>query len=488
MNRLRIAYVSSELSPFAKVGGLGDVAAALPTALHELGHDVRPFLPLYGVIDTHLDFSPVVGLAEIPVSFGNNVYSFSVFTSPQPGTGLNVYFIHCPALYGRPHIYTRDEDEHIRFLLLSRAVLEICQRMGWSPDVIQCNDWQTALVPLFLKTHYAWDRLFENTHTVLTIHNLGYQGVYPSDILPHFRFEGGRELFDKEDLQSGQINFLKTGIRYADRLTTVSPTYAKEIQTETYGMGLHGLLRERSADLVGILNGVDYGEWNPKTDRLIPYRYSEKSLWRKTRNKRALLNQYGLGYAREIPLVGMVSRLAAQKGLDLLPPSLPAVLAGRDVRMIVLGSGESKYEEFLHGLQAAFPDKVRFHNGFSNELAHLVEAASDAFLMPSKYEPCGLNQMYSLKYGTVPVVRKTGGLADTVTPFDPGTGEGTGIVFEHYTPEGVRWGLETALDLFKDIDVWRKIMANGMAQDFSWGSQARRYAGVYEELANAVRS
>lgn len=484
MSHLKICYVTSELTPFAKVGGLADVAAALPRTLHEAGHDVRVFLPLYKIVDYDgRGFSVHESIHDVPVTFGGKTYRFTLVTAEQPGTDLVLHFIHCPALYDRGGVYTSDHDEHLRFLMLCRAAVDCCQLMQWGPDVFHCNDWETALLPLYLKTTYAWDKLFRQSRTLLTIHNLGYQGVFPRDIFPQLGLDGGADLFPQDDFQSGRIPFLKTGILYADVLTTVSPTYAEEIQSEALGMGLDGMLKQRSHDLVGILNGVDYEEWNPRTDRNIPFRYSHRSLWRKAKNKEYLLDEMKLPHTKETPLVGMISRLTAQKGLDLLFEALPDLLNRRDFRFVLLGTGEERYVTFFKRLQARFPEKVCFHHGFSNELAHILEAASDIFLMPSQYEPCGLNQMYSLKYGTVPVVRKTGGLADTVQLFDPHTGEGNGIVFDHYMPDGLRWAVGTALDLYEDTKAWRLIMQNGMAADFSWETQAEKYLALYRRLA-----
>lgn len=483
MSQLKICYITAELSPFAKVGGLADVASALPRALHEAGHDVRIFMPHYGPMDSlGFEFRSHEYIRDVAITLGDETHTFSLLEAHQPGTDLTVFFVHCPAFYGRPETYTSDPDEHLRFLFLSRAVIESCQRMAWAPDVFHCNDWQTALVPLFLRTLYAWDRLFDKSKTLLTIHNLGYQGIFATDIFPSFGFES-IDVFPDEDISAGKINFLKTGLLYSDSLTTVSPTYAKEIQTEAHGMGLDSILRRRSHNLVGILNGVDYDEWNPRTDRFLPFRYSHRSLWRKAKNKEVLLEQLGLTYEKQVPLVGMITRLAQQKGLDLVMEALPEILRRRDLRFVVLGSGDKPYEESLSQLRAESPETVGFHKGFSNELAHLVEGASDIFLMPSLYEPCGLNQMYSLKYGTVPVVRRTGGLADTVMPYDSDPGEGTGFVFDDYTSDDLLRALGRALDFYQEPAIWRRIMLNGMSQDFSWGSQAQQYVELYRELA-----
>ncbi len=479
MRPVRIAFLSSEVAPFAKSGGLADVAFSLPKTLSKLGQEPRVFMPLYAQVDHgRYGLRPLGGPVEIRL-LGQTV-PFTVFTSELPGTGTPIYFIDCPRFYDRPTLYTNDADEPLRFLYFSRAVLESCQRLGFSPDILHANDWQTALVPLLKKTIYSWDRLFQKSRTVLTVHNIAYQGVAPAAVVEAIGIDRG--LFDAADLRAGRVNFLKTGIVHADRLTTVSPTYALEIQTEAQGYGLDPVLRSRARDLKGILNGVDYDDWDPSNDRFIPARYSARSLHLKKKNKEALLARLGLPYSETVPLVGMVTRLSFQKGIEILFDSLPAVLARQPLQLVVLGTGEAKYEDFFEGLQARQPGSVRFVRGFDEELAHWIEAGADLFLMPSRYEPCGLNQMYSLRYGTVPVVRRTGGLADSVRLFDPATGEGTGILFDHFNAEAVVWALEAGVGLFRDRGLWRRLVLNGMSEDFSWDREAGRYLAIYREL------
>jgi starch synthase len=476
---VRIAFLSSEVAPFAKSGGLADVAFSLPKTLSKLGQEPRVFMPLYAQVDHgRHGLRPLGGRVEIRL-LGQTV-PFMLLTAELPGTATPIYFIDCPRFYDRPTLYTNDADEPLRFLYFSRAVLETCQRLGFAPDILHANDWQTALVPLLKKTLYAWDRLFQSSRTVLTIHNIAYQGVASAGVADAIGID--RSLFDGADLRGGRVNFLKTGIVHADRLTTVSPTYALEIQTEAQGYGLDPVLRSRARDLTGILNGVDYDEWDPSKDRFIPARYSARSLHRKKKNKEALLERLGLPYSEAIPLAGMVTRLSYQKGIEILFDALPAVLARQPLQLVVLGTGETKYEDFFEGLQARYPGAVRFVRGFDEELAHWIEAGADLFLMPSRYEPCGLNQMYSLRYGTVPVVRRTGGLADSVRPFDPATGEGTGIVFDHFNAEAVVWALEAGVGLFRDEALWRRVVLNGMKEDFSWDREAGRYLAIYREL------
>jgi len=486
MQSLKIAFVTSEVAPLAKTGGLADVSAALPRELHDAGHDVKVFLPLYARIEESGQAGePVEGLQNLSLMLGKNRVIYSVRATKLPGSDLTIHVIECPGLYRRPNLYTQDADEHLRFLLLTRAAIEVCQRLQWAPDVFHFNDWQTALGPLYLKSVYAWDKLFHATRSLLTIHNLGYQGVFGAAVVPELGLGDAAHLLHQEDLKAGRIGFLKHGIIYADGLSTVSPTYAREIQTEQFGMHLHEVLRRRADSLTGILNGVDTREWNPRTDTLITQKYSAKSLYRKEKNKQALIEELGLPYRKEVPVAGIVSRLTGQKGFELVAGAMPGLLGSRELQLVVLGTGESRYEEFFTSLQRRFPNQVCFFRGYSNELAHRIEAGADLFVMPSLYEPCGLNQMYSLAYGTIPVVRKTGGLADTVEPYDPTQGTGTGFVFEHFTAEGLRWALEQALDTYTDRKAWKNLMQAGMAQDFSWTRQTEVYVELYRRLAPA---
>ncbi|MGH7725371.1 MAG: glycogen synthase GlgA [Candidatus Eiseniibacteriota bacterium] len=484
MNPLKILFVTAEAAPFAKTGGLADVSASLSRYLKEAGHDVRVVMPLYPRIRRNAEgLAPVEGFDPAWLKLGDQRVSFQLWKAPLPGSDLDVHFIECGPLFDRESIYTNDPDEHRRFLLLSRAAIEIAQRWRWAPDVFHVHDWHAAMVPLYLRTTYAWDRLFARSRTLLSIHNLGHQGVFGSSIVPDLELGDGAVRLHQEDLRAGRINFLKHGLLHADRLSTVSPTYAREIQTEAYGFGLSDLLRARADALTGILNGVDYENWNPRTDRHIVRRYSEKSLHGKERNKEALLSAMGLRAVKGVPVIGVVSRLSAQKGFELVFDALPPILRTREVQFVALGTGEPRYEEGFHRLAAAFPQRVSFHAGYSEPLAHLIEAGSDLFVMPSRYEPCGLNQMYSLKYGTVPVVRRTGGLADTVEPFDPRTGEGTGFLFDHFTAQGLAWALGQALDVYADRKAWKKLMLNGMAQDYSWAVEGPKYVALYEAMA-----
>jgi starch synthase len=478
---MKIAFVASEITPFAKTGGLADVAAALPAALHQLGHELRVFMPLYSSIRSQFaNLTAVPAIQNVPLQLGAYPYQFSLFTTWLPGSTLPVYFIDCPALYSRASLYTSDLDEHRRFILLQRGTLECLQRMQFAPDILHCNDWHTGLLPMMLKTSYGWDRLFQQTRSLLSIHNIGYQGIFAATSLTDVGISDITLHMQAEDLLAGNINWLKQGLFHANAVSTVSPTYAVEICTPAGGYGLDTVLRERGDAVTGILNGVDYDSWNPATDKMLPARFNALNLRGKRVCKQALLNLMQLPNALELPVVGVVSRLAVQKGIDILIDSLPELLTTRNFILCVLGSGEARYVTFFSELMQQFPERVYFRNGYDESLAHLIEAGSDMFLMPSLYEPCGLNQLYSLKYGTVPIVRKTGGLADSVQLWDGR--QGNGVVFNDYDAAAVEWALNTALDLYKDKPAWTQIMRNGMAQDFSWQQQAQQYVQLYERL------
>jgi starch synthase len=480
---MKIAFVASEITPFAKTGGLADVAGALPPMLHQLGHEVRVFMPLYaGIRQQSYVLTPVPTVQQVPLLLGEHPYLFSLHQTLYPGTSLPVYLVDCPELYSRNSLYTGDADEHRRFLLLQRAALESLQRLRFAPDILHCNDWHTALLPLMLKTSYAWDRLFANTRSLISIHNIGYQGVFGVHTLGDTGIGDLHLHMAQDDLLYGRINWLKEGLRHASLVSTVSPTYAREICTPAGGYGLDDTLRQRVNGVMGILNGVDYSSWNPATDAHLPARYTPTKMQGKKQCKQALLAQAQLSVNAETPVVGVVSRLAYQKGIDIMMPSLPTLLATRDFALCVLGSGEERYVSFFVDLAQRFPEHVFFRHGYDENLAHLIEAGSDMFLMPSLYEPCGLNQMYSLKYGTIPIVRKTGGLADSVQMWDGVTGNG--VVFNDYDAPAVIWAVNAGLDLFKDKAVWKNMMHDGMRRDFSWERQAQEYVRTYQTMLN----
>jgi starch synthase len=480
---LKLCVLSSEIVPFAKTGGLADVVGALIREFAHLGQDVRAFMPLYAAVRrTHAELQPVLGLQHVDVTIGTRTYAFSIWTTSFPGTSVAMYFIDCPELFDRPSIYTTDPDEHRRFLLFTRAAIESCLRLGFAPDVFLCNDWHSAFLPLYLKTVYSAAPLFAHSRSVLTIHNIGFQGIIPRASVGDLGLAAAESQLDGADLAHGVINALRTGIKFADAVTTVSPTYAREICDTPLGMGLESTLRARPDGVLGILNGVDYLEWDPRHDRYLAAPYSWQDLQGKLKNKQHLLASTHLNIEPQLPLVGMVTRLATQKGIDLLVDALPRVLAERNLGFLVLGSGEERYAAFFESLAQRFPGRVAFRRGHDEPIAHMIEAGSDIFLMPSQYEPCGLNQMYSLRYGTIPIVRQTGGLADSVRHYDPATGAGTGCVFKDYDAPAVRWALNTTLDWFADQDSWRRLMQNAMHEDFSWGRQVVIYERLFREL------
>ena len=482
MSALQICVLSSEIQPYAKTGGLADVVGALIPSLRKLGHDVRGFMPLYPVVRRkHAELQPVLGLQHGSITVGAIDYQYSLHTASFPGTDIPMYFVDCPALFDRPALYTTDADEHRRFILFTRAVLESCRSLSFSPQIFHCNDWHTAFLPLYLKTLYATE--LPRPKSVLTIHNIGYQGSFGSSALPDLGLGMAWTQLDQGDLSQGTINPLKTGLRFADRVTTVSPTYAREICEAPLGMGMESVLKSRSDRVVGILNGVDYRDWDPRHDSYLKAHYGPDDTSGKSANKARLLEAAQLAPEAGKPLIGMVTRLAEQKGIDLLFHALPPLLEERDFALMVLGSGEAQYERFFRELAAGFPGRVSFRSGYDEAMAHLIEAGSDMFLMPSRYEPCGLNQMYSLRYGTIPIVRHTGGLADSVQHFDPASGLGTGCVFNDFDAPAVRWAVSTTLDWFARPEIWRKLMHNAMAKDFSWQRQIAEYDRLYQGMA-----
>lgn len=469
-------FVSAEVAPYSKTGGLGDVASALPAALESVGHELTVVSPLYRRVrdGTHRlhDVYPEVSIQ----AFGGLTVDAVLAED-----GRN-WFIDFPSYFDREGIYRNDGDEHRRFLLLTHAALELCRRRGWAPDIVHVNDWHTGFMPLYLRSIYSAHPLFSHARSVFTIHNLGYQGVFGAQIADDLALGPGRYLLHQDHLRAGRVNFMEHALMYADAITTVSPTYAYEIQTPEHGFGLDDILRHRARDLFGVLNGIDPEVWDPSSDPHLRVHYSATDLTGKQANRAALLARARIDPDQGILTVGMVSRLTAQKGIEIALRPLARRLAAGHIRLVVLGSGESRYEEAFGWLASAFPGQASFHNGYDESLAHLIEAGADVFLMPSLYEPSGLNQMYSLAYGTPPIVRKTGGLADSVTHYDRTRGVGNGFVFEHYSEEGVDWALNQAIGVFQDKAQWQLLQRNGMAEDNSWERRAVDYDRVYRQV------
>jgi starch synthase len=482
---MKIAYVTAEAVPFAKTGGLADVAGALPKALAGLGHDVRLFMPKYYSIDEAVyDLHYCWNIGEMPIRVAGKTHNVHVLRGMLPNSEVYSYFIDCPEYFHREHLYTNDPDEDERFILFSKAVIETFQRLQWPPDVVNCNDWQTGLIPLYLKDNYSWDRIFDRTATALTLHNVGYQGRFSKATVD--KAEIRRELFYINGPLEiwGDMSFLKAGLNYADVINAVSETYSREILTPEYGWGVEETLIKRKDDLYGILNGIDYSIWNPEVDKHIPFKYSIDDLAGKKLNKKYLLEHLQLPYKEKTPVIGIISRLVAQKGFDLFEKAVEQLMT-LDAQWVILGGGEPEYEDLFRNLTLKNPKKVACFIGFNNVLSHLIEAGADMFLMPSHYEPCGLNQIYSLKYGTVPLVRKTGGLADTVQDWNEmlalGEETGNGFSFSEPFPYKLVTTVQRAINAFHNKEIWKKIQRNGMIKDFSWRTSAEKYITLYEK-------
>ena len=482
---MNIAIAATEAEPFAKAGGLADVVGSLPKALNQLGCEVKVFIPKYSAIDeARYDLHYEYTIGEMPIRVGGVTWPVHVQRSTLPGSPVEIYFIDCPHFFHRKSLYTNDPDEDERFILFDKAVIETLQRLQWAPDVLHCNDWQTGLIPVLLKDNYKWDMLFSETATLFSIHNIGYQGVFSRSVLQSA--ELSEDLFyPGGPLElNGSVSFLKAGILFSEIISTVSETYAHEILTTEYGAGMENVLRTREHDLFGIINGIDDDLWNPETDHHLPYTYSVTDLEGKLKNKAFLLMNTGHEFSEDRPVIGIISRLVSQKGFDLVADAIDDLM-GIDAQWVVLGSGERRYENLFNSMAHSLPHKVWAYTGFNNELAHLIEAGADMFLMPSHYEPCGLNQMYSLRYGTVPIVRKTGGLADTVHDWDEYKAEGldigNGFSFIDTTGYALSTSVYRAVEVFKNKPLWHRIQMNGMKRDFSWRASAKKYVALYEK-------
>jgi starch synthase len=478
---MRIAFVASECVPFAKTGGLADVVGALPQAVAHMGHQVDVYLPRYRATRPAA-LAPCGNSITMPLGGGYH------FASIQLGSDSGVVrhlLVDCPEFFDRDGLYQgRDgkdfPDNAERFAGFCLASLEYMKRAGKAPDVIHCHDWQSSLLPVYLQRLYSGDGFFSHTATLLTIHNLGYQGLFPVEMLPRLLLD--YSVFHMEGLEFyGSINLLKGGIVYSDFITTVSRRYAQEIQTEEFGSGLEGVLRKRSSRVQGILNGVDYEAWDPARDKYLAASFSPSNLAGKQACKRALIEKMGVQNPDvNKPVIGIVSRFAGQKGFDLIA-QIAEELMQMDLYIVALGTGEPQYEFLFRTLAFKYPLKFLVKVAYDNELAHQIEGGADMFLMPSRYEPCGLNQIYSLKYGTVPVVRATGGLDDTIEDFDGQ--KGTGFKFAEYTPTALLSTLQRAVATYQNKEAWRRLMLAGMEKDFSWDASARQYAAIYEDLS-----
>lgn len=480
---LKILVVSSEVVPFAKTGGLADVAGSLPKALalvgnDNMGNDVRVVMPRYQQIEAG------VYRMDFPVPFKDRnetaIIREASIESQYRGERktIPVYLVDNHHYFYRDRIYMFD-DEAERFAFFCRAVLEMLPKLDWQPDVIHCNDWQSGPIPLFLKTHYRQDQFYNRIATVFTIHNLQYQGNYPKDVL---RILGlGEEFFHPERLEFyGMVSFMKAGIVYSDVINTVSRTYASEIQHPELGERMDGLLRKRSKDLYGIVNGINYHEFNPKTDPRITRNYDSSSVANKKENKYALQKEMNLP-VKDVPLIGLISRLVDQKGLDLIAEVIDEIMSA-DLQFVVLGSGDHYYENMFERIRSRYPDKMGLYLGFNAILAQRIYAGSDMFLMPSRFEPCGLGQLISLRYGTIPIVRFTGGLADTVNDYNPDTGSGNGFGFFEYSGRELLNTIKRSIKLYREKPAqWEALVRNAMEQDFSWARSGVEYLQLYQQ-------
>ncbi|PLV58374.1 glycogen synthase [Thermotoga sp. KOL6] len=484
---MKVAFVSYEVFPFAKVGGLADVAGTLPKYLEKQGIEVFVIMPKHKLVEKNAEkfgYKLEKVVSEIAVSHVKTDEKFDVYESTLPGSNVKTFFVANEYYFSADEVYA-GPDLGEQSIFFSAATLDLLKHLDLKPDIVHVNDWQTALIPVYLKTLYRDDPFFSKTASVFTIHNLGYQGVFDPRYLsfaglPDYVFTiDGLEFY-------GQINFLKGGIVFSDVINTVSPTYAKEIQTEEYGEKLDGVLRMRAKDLYGILNGIDYELYNPATDKRIYVNYDVNRIELKWENKVKLQEELGLPVRKEIALLGLISRLVPQKGLDLLIDIMD-YLTLFDLQIVILGTGDDLYENALRKFQEKYPERVSTNIKFDVDLAQKIYAGADIFLMPSRYEPCGLGQMFSMRYGTVPVVRYTGGLADTVKEYDPQTLEGTGFGFKNYDSAHFLEAVSKALHFYyREKDHWKRIMVNAMNADFSWDRSAKEYVELYKKALAKV--
>ena len=474
---IKVLMVASEAAPFAKTGGLADVVGALPAALRDFDCEVAVLIPRYRTVD----ISSARRIYDaLPVWLGGVMYQTSLY---QADAATPFYFLEAPTLYDRDGFYGDSSgdypDNAVRFAVFARAALAVARRV-FRPQIIHCHDWQSGLVPVYLRTVFAYDPTFMGMKTLFTIHNLGYQGLFPVAVLPQLGLD--RRVFSMDGLEFfGQVSFIKGGLNYSDALSTVSKKYALEIQTSEYGFGLDGVLRARRSHLCGILNGVDYGNWDPQSDPHITAHYSEEDLSGKRLCKQDLVREFGLpAAAMKRPLLGVDSRLTPQKGIELII-EIAEALAAEDLYLVVLGSGDAVYEDALRAAALAHAGRIGIRFGYDEALAHKIEAGADMFLMPSQYEPSGLNQMYSLRYGTVPVVRATGGLDDTID-------EGTGFKFQEYSSHALLAAIRDAATAYEDRQGWEARMRLGMRKDYSWRASAAEYAALYQRLLDGGKN
>ncbi|MFQ5707559.1 MAG: glycogen synthase [bacterium] len=493
--KLKVFYVATEVSPFARTSDLGEVAGAYPKYLKNLGHDIRVMMPNYKSINERkFILRDVIRLQGLEIKLGDEVYVANAKSSFIPNSKVQIYFLDNKFFFDKEGLYFDSntglefQDNAQRFLFFSIGCLETLKLLHWQPDIIHCNDWQTALIPLLLKSVYRDDPFFKNSKTLLSIHDLNLHGIFDSSVIKEIALLPDDYLAHSSAVKKGKFSFLRAGLEHADLLNTVSETYAQEIQVDSeIGFGFESIFKKRKDELFGILNGVDYEVWNPEVDRLIPQTYDRTDLSGKQQNKRELLERFNLDFDDTTPVIGFISCSVDHQGLDLLTESLERLMQ-MDLQLIVLGEGARKYHRILRDFQKKIPHKLAVELKLDYKLTHLMMAGCDMYLMPSRFEPCGLHQMYSLKYGTVPIVRETGGLSDSIKDFNSECTSGTGFVFRKYEPSALFQAIDKAVKIFRDRDTWLKLIQKGMKQDFSWKTPVQKYVRLYQRLISARNS
>jgi starch synthase len=489
MNQYKVWYLASEVSPFAKTGGLGDVTGSFPKALKAANQEIRVIMPKFKSINERkYVLREVIRLKDIPVTINDVTRTINVKSAFLPDSKVQIYFVEIPEFFGRSGLYTDSgtgkdfPDNAERFAYFCKGALETLKILSWRPDIIHCNDWQTALTPYYLKTIYKDDDFLQDIKTIFTIHNFSYQGIFKKNVAPSLDIQP-EEIDEKGSFEhNDQLNLLKGAILYSDKITTVSETYAKEISTKKeFGYGLESVLQKKSKAFSGILNGVDYTVWSPSVDKLIPFKYSEEDLEGKAQNKQALLARVNLQYQEDVPVIGMISRVVEQKGFSLLVDAMSQLME-LNVQLVILGTGDKKIEKQILSLQKKYSKKISLNQAFDETLAHMIEAGSDIFLMPSSYEPCGMNQMYSLRYGTIPIVYNIGGLAETITEYDAEKKKGNGFVFDKYTGKDMIRAIKRTLKLYKKTELWKELQLSAMQENFSWDRSAQNYLDLYVKM------
>jgi starch synthase len=489
MNQFKIWYLSSEVAPFAKTGGLGDVTGSFPKSIKTHNHEIRVIMPKYKTINERkYVLREVIRLKNIPVTINDITKTINVKSAFLPDSKVQIYFIEIPEFFGRSGLYTdtnsrKDYNDNAeRFAYFCKGALETLKILSWRPDIIHCNDWQTALIPVYLKTIYKDDEFLRNIKTVFTIHNFAYQGIFERKIAPSLDINSNLIENDAELVHQGNLNLLKGAIHFSDWITTVSPTYAEQIRSDIkLGQGLETFLQANSKKFSGFLNGVDYSVWSPEKDKYIPFKYSVEDISGKEQNKQALLTRVNLKYQENIPVIGIISRIVEHKGFDILLEVVPELI-NLNLQIVILGTGNKKIEKQLQSLQKKYPRNISLHNAFDETLAHMIEAGADIFLRPSQYEAYGLNQIYSLKYGTIPIVFKTGGLADTITEIDIEAGTGNGFLFEKYTSKELLKAVKRCLRVYKKKELWQDLRLSVMQKNYEWDASAEKYLEVYSNI------